>query len=847
LPGQNFQESGSKLTFDDQTSGESPPSSALAGVRVVEWGSLVSAPFCGKVLAELGAEVVKVEPPGSGDDSRRLGPFPDGEPDPERSGAFLFVNLNKQGITLDLDQASGRAAMDGLLESADVFLENQPPDVLARAGLDYETLSGRFPRLIVTSVSPYGRTGSYRDYRGCDLTANAMSGLSFGTGHPHREPLTTPMHQASYLAGVGGAFATLSALLGRDITGRGQLVDVAEAQVIGTLLTGYHLPTYIYRGVAGFRAGNRMRLGLFPNCVLPCKDGYVCIDAPQMEQYQRFLDLLGEQQWMDEPRYRDRRAMSDQYPAEAESLIAPWFMERTKEEILRACLENRVPCVPVKTFDEVLRDEQLNSRDYFQVVEHPAAGSYRYPGPPYRLSATPCRVVRPAPTLGQHNRQVLEEATRPPGSKLSTPVKNGAGQTAGSPSTGILPLSGYRVVDFGTAWAGPMAAQLLADLGAEVIKVESRARMDGLRLGRPIVGEDIAGGDRGLWPELQPVFHGINRNKLSITLNLKTGEGLGLARRLIASSDVVMNNYSPGVLERMGLAYPKLKELRPDIILVSMPSVGESGPMRDILAYAPIIQALSGLMSQVGYDGEEPLVGELQAPWSDVVAAVHAALAALAALRYRNLSGQGQFVEVAQLETTASMLGEGMLRYQMTGRTPQPAGNYDPDFAPHNNYRCAGDDQWVAIAVRTSEEWDGLRRAMRNPDWASDVRFANKSGRLTNIAELDRRVSEWTEQWPAEDLVALLQGHGVAAMKVMNIEDQFIDPHLQERGAYVEVEHPHVGIEWIYGMPWLLSDTPGGVRTPAPALGEHNDYVLGRLLGVPATELERLSAAQVVY
>ncbi len=396
------------MTVDHQPSGQPAPA-ALAGVRVVEWGSLVSAPFCGKLLAEHGADVVKVESPGSGDDSRWLGPFPDGEPDPERSGVFLFANLNKRGVTLDLNDPAGRAVMDRLLESADVFLENQPLELLTRTGLDYDTLSGRFPRLIVTSISPYGRSGSYRDYRGYDLTANAMSGLSFGAGHPHREPLTTPMHQASYLAGVGAAFATLAALLGRDLTGRGQLVDVAEAQVIGTLLTGYHLPTYIYRGVAGFRSGNRMRLGLFPNCVLPCRDGYVCIDAPQMEQYQRFLDLLGEQDWMNEPRYRDRRAMSDQYPAEAEGLIAPWFMERTKEEILRACLENRIPCVPVKTFDEVLQDEQLNTRDYFQDVEHPAAGSYRYPGAPYRMSGTPCRVVRPAPALGQHNRQVLVE------------------------------------------------------------------------------------------------------------------------------------------------------------------------------------------------------------------------------------------------------------------------------------------------------------------------------------------------------------------------------------------------------------------------------------------------------
>ena len=384
-----------------------PLPGALNGVRVIEWGSLVSAPFCGKVLAELGAAVIKVEPPGVGEAARQRGPFPAGAPHPERSGLYLFANLNKRGITLDLQSSRGRELLGRLLKSADVFLENQPLALVEELGLDYASLKERYPRRIVTSLSPYGRSGPYRHYRGTDLTANAMSGLSFGTGHPHREPLTTPLRQASYLAGVGAAFASIVALLGRDLTGRGQPVDVAEAQVVGTLLTGYHLPTYIYRGVAGWRSGNRMRLGLFPNCVLPCKDGYICIDAPQMEQYRRFLDLLGEPDWMENPRYRDRRAMSDQYPEEAESLIAPWFMERTKAEILQACLEQRIPCVPVQTFDETLADPQLNARDNFQQLEHTEAGTCRYPGPPYRLSGAPARLVRPAPTLGQHNREVL--------------------------------------------------------------------------------------------------------------------------------------------------------------------------------------------------------------------------------------------------------------------------------------------------------------------------------------------------------------------------------------------------------------------------------------------------------
>ena len=321
--------------------------------------------------------------------------------------------MGKRGVTLDVGTDSGREILDRLLDSADIFLENQPIGLMEEAGLDYESVHARHPGLIVTSISPYGRSGPYRDYVGYDLNVNAIGGMSFGTGYPHREPLTTPLYQVSYLAGVGAAFASIVAILARDLNARdskdegGQLVDVAEAQILATLLSGYHLPTFIYRGVAGWRSGNRMRLGLFPNCVLPCKDGYVCIDAPQMDQYRRFLTMIGDPDWVNEPRYRDRRAMSDQYPEEAESLLTPWFMEHTKDEILQLCIENRVPCVPVREIDEVMADEQLNSRDYFREVSHPVAGALRYPGAPFRLSATPCRVVRPAPSLGQHNGEIL--------------------------------------------------------------------------------------------------------------------------------------------------------------------------------------------------------------------------------------------------------------------------------------------------------------------------------------------------------------------------------------------------------------------------------------------------------
>jgi crotonobetainyl-CoA:carnitine CoA-transferase CaiB-like acyl-CoA transferase len=375
---------------------------------------MVSAPFCAKVLAELGADVVKVEPL-EGDAARRAGPFPGRQLHVERSGLFLFANLGKRGVALNTNAQHGIDQLHRLLDDADIFVENQAYAALEPPGITAEELKLRHPHLITVSLSPYGRTGHYREYTGYDLQVNALSGMSFGTGHPHREPLITPDRQAGYLAGLGGAYAAIVALLARESSlaglgdhAGGQYIDVADSGVIATLLTGYHLPTFIYRGIAGSRSGNRMRLGLFPNCVLPCRDGYVCIDAPQMEQYQRFLNLMGDPEWTENPRYRDRRAMSDQYPEEAENLIAPWFMEHDKAEILQLCLENRIPCAPVLTMDEALELSHLHQRHWFVESEHSEAGGYRYPGAPVRLHGSPCRVVRPAPLLGQHNADVLD-------------------------------------------------------------------------------------------------------------------------------------------------------------------------------------------------------------------------------------------------------------------------------------------------------------------------------------------------------------------------------------------------------------------------------------------------------
>jgi crotonobetainyl-CoA:carnitine CoA-transferase CaiB-like acyl-CoA transferase len=408
-------------------------------------------------------------------------------------------------------------------------------------------------------------------------------------------------------------------------------------------------------------------------------------------------------------------------------------------------------------------------------------------------------------------------------------------------------LAGYRILDFGTAFASPMAAHLLADMGAEVIKVESHSRLDGLRLGRPIVGEDIAGGDRGEWPEYQPVFHGLNRSKLGITVNIKHPEGVELLKRLVRISDVVINNFSPGVMDRAGLGDGILRAEKPNLIYVSLPAAGESGPLRDIVTYAPVIAALAGISGLVGYSSaREDFVGTLQVAFCDAVGALHAVVAILAALRHRRATGEGQAVEIAQWEAAVSMLGEGLFDYAMNGRVLGPLGNAHPIMVPHDNYRCAGDDAWVAIAVRSEDEWRAFCQATSHPEWRDDPRFADAYRRQQHRAELDALITAWTSQCTPYEVMDILQAVGVAAMPVMNLEDQFRDPHLREREIHVESEHPKVGLEFLHGIPWRLSETPGRIRRPAPLLGEHNQYVFRDLLGLPESEIQRLTEAGAI-
>ena len=399
-------------------------------------------------------------------------------------------------------------------------------------------------------------------------------------------------------------------------------------------------------------------------------------------------------------------------------------------------------------------------------------------------------------------------------------------------------LSGYRVLDFGWVLAGALPGMVLADLGAEVIKVETRQRLDYMRLGRPIVGDQPD-------PEQNPMFHNVNRGKLSLTLNIAEPDAVELAKRLVAHCDVVIENFSPGVMDRLGLGYETLRAIKPDIVMASISSTGQEGALRDLRAYAPSIGALSGLDSTMGYEGGGPL--GLKHAFGDICGALHAVFAIGSALFRRNRTGEGQYIDVSMLRATVVTQGVGLMEQALTGRSLRPQGNYDPTMAPYGNYPCAGEDRWVSIAVKTEDEWQSLVRAMGSPRWADDGRFGSQFRRQRHRRELDALVSNWTGQYEAEAITELLQSHGVAAAPVLGAEERLFHPHFMARGLYSDIEHPALGAEPVFNLMWNLSKSPSRVRRHAPLLGEHNRQVLRGYLGLTEAELAELEERRVVY
>jgi benzylsuccinate CoA-transferase BbsF subunit len=401
---------------------------------------------------------------------------------------------------------------------------------------------------------------------------------------------------------------------------------------------------------------------------------------------------------------------------------------------------------------------------------------------------------------------------------------------------GTLPLEGYRVIDFGWAAAAPRATCLLADMGAEVIKVETRKRPDPVRFGPDNLARD---------PEMDPLFHSINRNKLGILLDLTTSKGTDLIKRLIRISDVVVENFSPGVMERFTLNYEEIKKIKPDIIMISFPGVGCEGPLADVVTYGPSLAGLAGLDSMIGYEGERVL--GMQQAYADINAALFGAFAIQMGLYHRQKYHDGQYIEVAQIEALLSTMPEPIMEASLHQRTFATIGNVHPLMAVHNNYPCQGDDKWVSIAILTDAEWHAFCKAIGEPEWSQSEDFSDSYQRWLNRIELDKRIAEWTIGKTPQEVMEKLQGAGVAAAPCADTEERYFDPHFQEREIIVNIEHPVTGVDFVPKVVCNLSETPGALRRPAPLLGEHNNYVFGELLGLSEKEIAQLVQEKVIF
>ena len=773
----------------------------------------------GKLLADLGADVIKVEP-AEGDPARCLVPFAGVLPLPEGSLSFLNYNTNKRSIILDLASRDGKRLLRQLAVTSDVLVESFTPGYLDSLGLGYRSLSRINPGLIMTSITPFGLKGPHSHFQGSELVTQAMGGLMYIQGDDNSPPCAAPCDQASQLACMHAGYGTLAALRYRRETGRGQTVDVSLQDVVAHLL--FTLTRYANTGTILRRLGTAVDVA--PNNFYRCRDGYVCLSIFLDHHWRVLAEWMGEEvtvdsRWADINFRRSNAKVID-------DAVAKFIGNFDQKEFLKQAQARHLSVMPLNTLEATVSDPHLRDRRYFQEADHPHIGRHAYPGGPYHFSATPWSVRRPAPLLGQHREEILAGIAN---DNTVTSVQRSKTDRKQRRSTTDLPLKGIRILDFTRVWAGPFGTRYLGDLGAEVIRVETSRYLDAGRLA-------VDGG---------PVFSEINRSKLGITLDFQSPEGQEIVRRLVGVSDVVASNFSAGVLERRGLGYEDLKLVNPDIIVIGMPGYGNTGPYSEHVSYGGQVMALAGFSHLWGYP-DSPYETRPKIAYPDFITPAAAAFSIMAALEHRSCTGQGQYIELAQLEAFLSTMGVALLDNLINGRTWQPMGNRDPNAAPHGAYPCRGVDQWCVITCFTQEQWKALCRAMGEPQWATGPEFGSLESRLRHEDELDAHIGGWSSEYTPHQVMRRLQKAGVPAGAVQSGEDLYRDHHLRARDFIVAVEHTDWGMQEHTGIPVRLSGSPGRIERGAPGVGQHNGYVFTELLGISSDEVARLVQEKVI-
>jgi crotonobetainyl-CoA:carnitine CoA-transferase CaiB-like acyl-CoA transferase len=741
---------------------------ALDGVVVVDLSGTVAGAFAGKLLADLGADVVLIEPP-------------DGTP---LRGHLLFEHLSggKRSVV-----PGGSDTFAQWLTAADIVLTDG-----SSPWHDHATTQ-RPAATVLVDVSPFGRTGPYAGWNSSDLVTWAMGGYLHFTGAPDREPIQVPGRQSQLHAGAHVAIAALAALHERDRSGLGQRAEVSHLEATLTahawLVSSWaacgmplqRQPFDLIRGVDGW---------VYVMRIVPKDELFVMIEREDLGAEGLTADL---QVWnANIPRIF--------------AAVAEWAKDKTVAEIIELGQLLRIAVTPVLDGRGVLTDEQLAARDWWE-----REGDTLFPGQPYKMSATPTSRRRPAPTIGEHNHEP------PPESRPAEPPRAATPVPGSDPS---MPLEGLRIVEVTTNWAGPVAGRFLADMGSDNIKVEwaTRPATRALFWVGPTQDFQRQPHHRAMY------FNEMNRNKRGVCIDLSKPDGRAAFLELVKTADVVLENNSARVMPNLGLGYEDLKAVKPDIIMVSMSGYGASGPHRDWVAYGANIETTSSLTSITGYpDGQ---LSRTTLFYADPVSGNYATVAILAALRHRARTGEGQFVDIALNECGVSFCAEALLQLQATGELRAPMANRDPDIAPQGVYQCIGNDHWVALTVRSADEWQRLAHLIERPDLAADPDLASLAGRWARHDELDAALSAWIAGREQYEVAHALQQIGIAAGPVLANWQIMPDPHIYERGVYDTMVFPVVGAYPTTTWPWKFERTPARLRRPAPLFAQHNREIL---------------------
>ena len=783
--------------------------SALGSFRIVDFSREIAGSYATRLFADGGAEVIKVENP-AGDPLRRWsasGQRPEGQ-----DGAlFRFLAAGKRSVVGEPQDP----AVAQLVAGADLVVEDFGPD----APIDRAALREEQPQLVLLSISPFGLEGPWARRPATEFIVQAEAGSLSVRGLHDQEPFQAGARTTEWIAGTFASVPALAAMQAARRSGYGEHIDFSMQEAMSLAGSTY---LDLMWGLLGRPPVTGAMQSVETPSIHRTKDGFVGVNTNTQQQIADFLIVIERPDLIESGEYNqigDRIARFDEW----EAIVNAWTREHTTAEIVEKCALFRVPVAPVSNGRTVLEHEQLVARGVYR--EDPSGG-FMVPRPPYLVDDEEPARPRPAPALGEHTETIVPRERPAP---RGEPRKS-------------LPLEGLRVVDLSNWWAGPASAHFLACLGADVIHVESTRRPDGARM----IGGMFAG-QHAEWWECSTIFLSTNTNKRGLSLNLNEDAGREALWKLIDTGDVVIENFSPRVMEGFGFTREAIRERKPDAVYARMPAFGLDGPWRDHVGFAQTMEQLSGLAWLTGHAEDQP---RIQRGTCDPLAGVHAAFAILAALERRAADGRGAFLECTMVEGALNVAAEQVIEYTAYGHLMEREGNRSPAAAPQGLYATLGHDtmqdpRWLALSVEQIGQWDALIDWLGNPEWARDLRGASLEQRREAQDRIDEHLRTIFGARDRDEVAAELQARGIPAAALADHRALASHPQMVFRDTYQAVEHPVVGEQQFISMPFRFVDGASWIRFPAPLLGQHNGEILHEL-GYDAGAIEELAANGII-